>query len=135
VINESLAQEYNRRFSKKNMTLTVPKPPRKMEWFEEDELAKCIFEMLQTEMELERAKQQIALKGDFNIADAYGVFDLSGTGKITRLQFEEVCNLYRQYPKSYELQLILGRYDLDGDGALSFSEFSDMFLPRTEAYK
>ena len=62
-------------------------------------------------MELERAKQQIALKGDFNIADAYGVFDLNGTGKITRLQFEEVYNLYRQYPKSYELQLILGRYD------------------------
>lgn len=47
-----------------------------MEWFEEDELAKCLFEMMQSEMELERAKQLIALKGDFNISDAYGIFDL-----------------------------------------------------------
>jgi len=51
-----LAQEYNRRFTKQSTTMTYPTRPIKMEWFEEDELAKCMFEMMQTDMELERAK-------------------------------------------------------------------------------
>ena len=75
--------------------MKIPKRPVKMEWFEEDELAKCIFEMLQCETELERAKQNISLKSDFNIADAFAIFDLSASGFITRLQFEEVFNLFK----------------------------------------
>jgi hypothetical protein len=65
--------------------MTYPTRPIKMEWFEEDELAKCMFEMMQTDMELERAKQLLCLKTDYNVADAFGVFDLNGTGFITRL--------------------------------------------------
>lgn len=117
------------------MTLTIPKRPVKMEWFEEDEFAKCIFEMMQCETELERAKQSISLKGDFSLSDAYGIFDLTGSGFITRLQFEEVFNLIKQYPRTDELELVMKRYDKDKDGRLSFSEFSDMILPSTEAYK
>jgi hypothetical protein len=41
--------------------MPMPGRPVKMEWFEEDELAKCIYEMMQTESELERHKQQLAL--------------------------------------------------------------------------
>lgn len=81
----------------------MPGKPVKMEWFEEDELAKCLYEMMQSEMELERHKQQLSLKTDFNIVDAYGIFDLDNAGFVTRFKFEEVCNLCRQYPKSYEL--------------------------------
>lgn len=131
---ETLSQEYQRRFMKQNMTLTIPRPPVKMEWFEEDELAKVLFEIINTEMELERVKQMISLKTDFNIAQAYATFDLTGSGFVTRLQFEEVCNLYKQYPKTYELQLLWLRYDKDKDGKLSFQEFCDMILPVTPCY-
>lgn len=94
IIRETLAQEYNRRFTKQSTSMTYPTRPIKMEWFEEDELAKSLYEMMMTEQELERFKQQLSLKTDFNVADAYGVFDLNATGFITRFQIEEVCNLF-----------------------------------------
>jgi len=103
IIHETMAQEYNRRFTIKNLAMTYPTKPIKMEWFEEDELAKTLYEMMQTEMDLERTKQMLCLKSDFNVTDAYGIFDLLATGKITRFQFEEVFNLFRMYPKTCEL--------------------------------
>ena len=41
-----LAQEYDIRFRKHHNLLVRPKKPVKMEWFEEDELARCLFEMV-----------------------------------------------------------------------------------------
>ena len=69
-----------------------------MEWFEEDELAKGIYEIMQAEMDLETSKRNLALQSDFNIQDCFRMFDLSNTGLITRLQFEEVYNMLELYP-------------------------------------
>ena len=56
-----------------------------MEWFEEDELAKGIYEIMMAEMDLEMAKRNLALQSDFNISDCFRMFDQNGTGLITRL--------------------------------------------------
>ena len=40
--------------------------------------------MMQCEADLEQVKQNLCLKTDFNLHDAYGVFDPSVTGYINR---------------------------------------------------
>ena len=52
-----LAKEYAQRFKKHHSLLTIPKKPVKMEWFEEDELAKAIYEIMMAETDLEIMKR------------------------------------------------------------------------------
>lgn len=75
-----LSREYAKRFMKHHTQLTVPKQPVKMEWFEEDEMARAIYEMMMAETDLEILKRQLALASDFNVEDCWRMFDLSNTG-------------------------------------------------------
>jgi hypothetical protein len=46
-----------------------------MEWFEEPNLARTFYEIIQTDQNLEQLKQRLSLKTDFNIQDVWGIFD------------------------------------------------------------
>ena len=105
-----------------------------MEWFEEEELARAMYEMMMAETDLEIMKRQLAMESDFNLPDAFKMFDLNHTGEITRRQFEEVFNLLKLYPTSLEVELALFRYDKDLDGKLNFDEFKAAILPADSNY-
>ena len=77
----------------------------------------------------------MALESDFNLDDAFRMFDLSNTGEISRRQFEEVYNLMKLYPTSLEIELSLFRYDKDLDGRLNKEEFMDAILPVDTNYR
>jgi len=63
-----LSREYEKKFRKKDKNhLRIPKKPVKMDWFEEPELARTLYEMMQAEEDYEQAKQNLALKSDFNL--------------------------------------------------------------------
>jgi len=130
-----LSQEYAQRFKKQHNLLTIPKKPKRMEWFQEEELARGLYEMMMAETDLETMKRQLALESDFNIQDCYRMFDLSDTGQITRRQFEEVFNLLKLFPTSLEIELTLFRYDKDLDGRLNFEEFKEVVLPFDSNYR
>ena len=55
-----------------------------MQWFEEDELARAIYEIMMAETDLEILKRQLALESDFNVEDCWRMFDINDTGTITR---------------------------------------------------
>jgi len=86
-----------------------------MEWFEEPNLARSLYEILQTEQNLELLKQQLSLKTDFNMHDCWAIFDLGANGTLSRLQFEEVYLLFKIYPKREEFSLTFKHYDKDKD--------------------
>ena len=130
-----LATEYDRRFRKQYTALKVPRKPAVMEWFEEDELAKSIYEIMQAEMDLEATKRNLALQSDFNIQDCFSLFDCRKTAMISRMDFEEVMNLLELYPQVIEIELAMARYDTDGDGKLSYDEFKEALLPQDENYR
>ena len=130
-----LSREYAQRFKKHHNQLTIPKKPIKMQWFEEDELAKAIYEIMMTETDLELMKRQLALESDFNVEDCWRMFDLNNSGWVTRRQFEEVFNLMQLYPTALEIELTLFRYDADHNGRLSKKEFTDIILPNDQNYR
>ena len=79
-----LSREYHQRFKKHHTLLTIPKKPVRMEWFEEDELAKGLYEIMMAETDLEIMKRQLSMESDFNLNDCYRMFDLSETKEISR---------------------------------------------------
>ena len=52
-----LSKEYAQRFMKHHQLLKMPKKPRKMEWFQEEELARALYEMMMAETDLEIMKR------------------------------------------------------------------------------
>ena len=84
--------------------------------------------MVGMERELETAKVIVAMRPDFNLYDAFKVFDPEGRGSIRGEQLQKGLDLYGVYAKD-ETDLIIKRYDNNGDGTLVFHEFCAMFIP------
>ncbi len=106
-----------------------------MDWFEEPNLAKTFYEMIQAEQDLELLKQKLSLQTDFNMIDLWALFDGQGHGTISRMQFEEVYNLLSMYPDRHELVMLFRKFDTDQDEILKYPDLVNMFGPRDDRYK
>ena len=76
----------------------------------------------------------MANKCDFNLFDAFNIFDQSRIGMISIHDIREGLNAIGVYPTSEEVELFVTRYDRNHDRRLSFSEFSESFLPFDNHY-
>jgi Ca2+-binding EF-hand superfamily protein len=86
--------------------------------------------MIFLEIDIEKAKQKLALKLDFNLFDAFRMFDKYSLGDITKLDFEEGLKKVGLYAISKkEIDLFFKRYDIDGDYKLKQNEFALAFKP------
>lgn len=70
------------------------------------------------------------MRRDFNLFDAYRIFDTRSTGQISvsdiKLALYDI-GLMATYD---EVELFVNRYDKDRNGRLSFSEFCDAIIPK-----
>jgi Ca2+-binding EF-hand superfamily protein len=71
----------------------------------------------------------LSYKSDFNLYDAFNIFDSGRVGNITIHDIREGLNQIGVYPTAEEVELFMTRYDRTKDRRLTFSEFSDAFLP------
>ena len=95
---------------------------------DEDELINGLREFIRNENEIEREKISLALKPDFNLTDAFKIFDVNYCGNITVSELREGLAAIGVFPTSEELELFITRYDSSGDRRLNMREFSDAFL-------
>jgi Ca2+-binding EF-hand superfamily protein len=101
---------------------------------DEDELIQSLREQCCLERELESGKISLANKADFNMFDAFNMFDQSRTGQLTIHDIRQGLNAVGVYPSSEEVELFVTRYDRNYDRRLTFSEFSEAFLPVDSHY-
>jgi hypothetical protein len=95
----------------------------------EDHLRTIIKTQLDLQGRIERAKVALSLKTDFNLIDAFRIFDRNGLGVATTYDFKAgLAELGLQISES-DLMLFMKRFDKDGDNKLRYSEFCDAFLP------
>uniref|UniRef100_A0A7S3MKG2 EF-hand domain-containing protein n=1 Tax=Favella ehrenbergii TaxID=182087 RepID=A0A7S3MKG2_9SPIT len=95
---------------------------------DEDQLVNGLRDLIQTENEIEREKTSLALKPDFNLTDAFKIFDVNYLGSITVTDLREGLAAIGVFPTSEELDLFITRYDTTGDRRLNMREFSDSML-------
>lgn len=100
---------------------------------DEDELVRALREQISLERELENAKIALIQAPDFNVFDAFRIFDVDSRGWISLTDLKLGLQDIGIYPSIEELELYFKRYDKDNDMRLRFSEFSDSFTP-VDAY-
>jgi Ca2+-binding EF-hand superfamily protein len=87
---------------------------------DEDELITTLREQCSLEREVEAGKVQIAQKADFNLFDAFNIFDISRVGSVTIHDLREGLNAIGVYPTAEEVELFMTRYDRNRDRRLTF---------------
>jgi Ca2+-binding EF-hand superfamily protein len=90
--------------------------------------------MIREEKDLENAKINLARRADFNLYDAFRIFDTTNRGFITLGELRDGLAAIGLYPSTSDLELFLKRYDRQGERRLRFSDFSEGFTPSTDVY-
>ena len=67
--------------------------------------------MMRIENAIEAEKTSIANKNDFNLTDAFKIFDQDCRGSITVLDIRDGLSAIGVFPTSEELDLFVSRYD------------------------
>ena len=101
---------------------------------EEDELVHSLRDIIQLERELESNKTSLALKSDFNLTDAFKIFDQSYRGSVTIHDLRDGLSAIGVFPTSEEVELFITRYDDSKDRRLSMREFEQAFLAQDGYY-
>jgi len=93
-----------------------------------------LTETIQIERNIEHSRHDIIIKPDFNICDAFRMFDTRECGYLSLYEFRDgLCDIGLIVPSDHVV-LFFYRYDRDGDGCISFSDFTDAFTPIENYY-
>ena len=101
---------------------------------EEDGLVNGLRDIISLERELEQTKVTLTNKPDFNLHDAFRIFDVDYRGYVSAADIREGLSAIGVFPTSEEVDLFLTRYDGNKDLRLSFNEFADAFLSSDSYY-
>ena len=82
------------------------------------EIIKVFREIISLEREIELAKQNLALRTDYNVFDTFRLFDKKGKGMISIAEIQQAFNELKIFPNKAELYLFIKRLDKDSDGKL-----------------
>ena len=102
--------------------------------YDEDELIHGLKDICNAEQDLENSKIALAQKHDFNIRDAFEIFDVPRYGAIDSYQLRSGLNAINVFPTTEEIDLFITRYDGNGDRRLTMFEFEKAFLAHDSYY-
>ena len=95
---------------------------------EEDELVQSLRDIIRIESDIEGEKNILANKHDFNLIDAFGIFDQRRVGWITATDLRDGLAAIGLFPTHDEVELWVARYDTNGDRRITSYEFDQAFL-------
>lgn len=112
----------------------LPRRSSPLRYEEEKELVLNLKDIMKAEKDLETRKIELSLRSDFNLVDAFRIFDTNGRGWITLSELRNGLNSIGLYPSISDSELVFKRFDINSDGVMKFSEFCDVFTPKSAEY-
>ena len=94
----------------------------------------ALRDLVAQERELEAAKVALTMKADFNLHDAFVIFDDCRRGSITQADLRDGLAAIGVFPSADEIALFFERYDRNRNIRLNFSEFTQAFLSHDNYY-
>ena len=90
---------------------------------EEDALVDGLRDFIYHEKEIETAKICLIQKEDFNLTDAFQIFDTTRCGFVSKAEINKGFQSLGVYPSQEELDYWFRRYDTDCNERIGFKEF------------
>ena len=103
--------------------------------YEKNQFVDYLRMVMDAESRIERSKIDLALRADFNVEDAFRIFELDGRGFITEDDLKYGLNVLEIYPTNSDIRLLMKRFDLQKEGVLNFADFFDMVTPYEKDYR
>ena len=91
--------------------------------------------LMDIELQIEKLKIQLISNTDFNIDDAFRLFQHSNTHYITESDLQKGLNTLGIFPKEEELYLLMNKYSLSGHNSLNYADVFDMLTPFNKEYR
>lgn len=87
------------------------------------------------ETQIEKAKIDLSLRSDFNVEDAYRIFELDGRGIVTEADLKYGLSLLDIYASSTDIKLLMRRADTKHTGSINYADFFDLVTPFEKDYR
>lgn len=94
-----------------------------------------IKEMMTSEMKIEQSKIGLALRADFNVEDAFRIFEVNGRGYITESDLKYGLSQLDVFASQSDLKLLMRRVDLHKTGTITYGTFFDLVTPFDRDYR
>ena len=91
-------------------------------------------EFISLENQLESSKVSLTQKCDFNLHDAFAIFDQHRFGQFSVHDLRDGLHAIGVYPTADECDLFFARYDTDKNHRITFHEFAEAFKSRDAYY-
>jgi Ca2+-binding EF-hand superfamily protein len=101
---------------------------------EENELVSWFSDEIRASRDIERKKNDLALRHDFNLIDAFRIFDKHDFGYVTLTDFEDTFRTLGFYAGTDEIYLLIKHFSHLQNSRLSFADFSELLSPKQEEY-
>lgn len=98
----------------------------------EYDLVKALYDIIKEERDLESAKCNLVRRSDFNLYDAFKIFDTTSRGYVTLADIRDGLAAIGVYPSTSDIELYIKRYDRFGERRIRFTDFSDSFTPSAD---
>ena len=84
--------------------------------------------LIKSEREIEFARRDLMRQQDFNAEDAFRIFEVEGRNLINKEDLNYGLRILGIKPTAAQLQLLMDRYDLNGNGYIDYDDFFDMVI-------
>ena len=92
-------------------------------------------ECINIETKIEKAKIDLSLKSDFNIEDAFKIFEMDNRKFISDADLIYGLNSFEIYPSRKDIQLIKKRLNINKTENIFYSDFFDLIVPFEKDYR
>ena len=102
---------------------------------EERQLKDYLKNVMDAERDIEQMKTDLALKCDFNVEDAFRIFECNNCNCLTCDDLKCGLRLLDIYATDSDIRGLMRRFDLNKKGYLNYSDFFDMVVPYEKDYR
>ncbi|MCQ2821754.1 MAG: EF-hand domain-containing protein [archaeon] len=102
---------------------------------EKNKLLNYFTSVMNAEGDLERDKTILAMKGDFNVEDAFRIFEVDGRGYLTEDDLIEGLGLLEVPCTQRDARMLMKRFDNSKQGVLNYADFFDIVTPFEADYR
>ncbi|MCQ2821720.1 MAG: EF-hand domain-containing protein [archaeon] len=96
---------------------------------EKSKLVDYFTKVMDVEGDLERQKTSLALRDDFNVEDAFRIFEVDGRGFLTEDDLSCGLDLLDVCHTPSDVRKLMKKYDNSKQGVLSYPDFFDIVTP------